>query len=61
LKPLYLNFKDVAKRTFIQTETTPAFKEEVKQLAKTHTNGNVTALVHLAINEFKNRRNETKH
>lgn len=44
------------KRTFIQTETTPVFKEEVKQLAKTHTNGNVTAFVLMAINEFKNRR-----
>ena len=45
------------KRTFIQIETTPAFKEEVKQLAKTHTNGNVTAFVLMAINEFKNKRN----
>ncbi len=44
------------KRTFIQIATSEQLKEEIKQLAKTHTNGNVTALVHLAINEFKNKR-----
>jgi hypothetical protein len=47
------------KRTFIQIATSKQLKTEIKQLAKTHTNGNVTAFVLMAINEFKNKRDDT--
>ena len=48
----------MTKRTFIQIATSEQLKIEIKQLAKTHTNGNVTAFVLMVINEFKNKRKD---